>query len=113
MSERCPLVESGYLRRRCERAKWDVQRIDEAGPFIGELHLPIQLLAEGPHHSGAEALPYRWLNRRTSAFSPDKVKPLLWCIDRPRDFDPACGNGESAKFGGIGAELIQGHRKRN
>ena len=74
------------LSRRLKGIERDVQRIDEAGPFIGELNLAVQLLAERRHHAGAEALPYRRFNSRTSAFSPDKVKPLLRHIRRGLGF---------------------------
>ena len=85
------------------RGQRHIQRVHKPGRFVDKLHLTVQLLAERLHHAGAEASPGWGLDRGTSAFSPYKVKPVLQFIYRPSDFHAAEGNGESTKFGRIGA----------
>ena len=84
-----------------------VKQINKSGWIVIELHGAVQLLAERLHHAGAEAAPCRMLNRRAAPFSPGQAHPLFLFVDCPGDFDAAVGIREGAKFGGVGAKLVE------
>src|SRR3954452_22475591 len=104
------LITSSRGRNRSKR---HIQGVHNSGTVVEKFYLTVQLLTERLHHAGAEASPGWGFDRRTTAFSPDKVKPLLQFIYRPSYFHATEGDGESTKFGRIGAQFIERHCERN
>src|SRR5487761_2273653 len=83
---------AGSSCSRYDRAKWHIQRIDKSRRLVGESHLAAQLLAEGLHHTGAEAPPSWKADRGAAAFGPGKVQSMLLIVDRPGDIDAPAGH---------------------
>lgn len=86
-----------------------IERIDETAWSVIERHFTVQLLAERGHHSSAEAFSRRLCRRWSAGFGPFKTNSLT--VRAPIKMDLTIGNRQRSVFRGIGAKLVEGHRK--
>src|ERR1700726_3949063 len=84
-----------YRRQRCQR---HVEGVHEAAGLIGQMHLTLELPAEGLDQARAEAALLWSPHHGAVLLGPSQMQTLRLRLERPGDLDAAVGNRQCAEL---------------